>query len=149
MPYEYSTKYGSRFPRKVQGSFAGGLCPDWVRVGRETDIEKGETMPKIVLHGKYSQEAWEGLDATGTSARKEAVGALLASTGASLEAMYMMPGSNWDFMMIVDNASAESMAAVKKAVGPTGAVLESNATVIMTPEEFDAAGSGDYSAPGQ
>ena len=99
MPYEYSTKYGSRFPRKVQGSFAGGLCPDWVRVGRETDIEKGETMPKIVLHGKYSQEAWEGLDATGTSARKEAVGALLASTGASLEAMYMMPGSNWDFMM--------------------------------------------------
>ena len=54
----------------------------------------------------------------------------------------MMPGSNWDFMMIINNAIAETMAAVKRAVGPTGAVVESDASVIMTPEEFDAAGGG-------
>ena len=69
--------------------------------------------------------------------------------GAKLEALYMMPGSNWDFMMIVDGANAEILAAIKKAVGPTGSVTESNATVIMTPEEFDAVGGGGYSAPGQ
>ena len=38
--------------------------------------------------------------------------------GAKLEALYMMPGSNWDFMMIVDGASAEIMAALRKPSGP-------------------------------
>lgn len=59
-----------------------------------------------------------------------------------------MPGSNWDFMMIINNANAETMAAVKKAVAPTGSVIEQNASVIMTPAEFDAAGAGSYRAPG-
>ena len=41
--------------------------------------------------------------------------AMFEGLGAKLEALYMMPGSNWDFMMIVDGASAEIMAAIKKA----------------------------------
>lgn len=105
-------------------------------------------MPKLVLHGKYSPQAWQGIASEGATSRQEAVGALFASAGAELEAVYMMPGSNWDFMMIINNANAETMAAVKRAVGPTGAVVESNASVIMTPEEFDAAGGGSYRAPG-
>ena len=106
-------------------------------------------MPKVVLHGKYSAEAWAGVAADGASSREAAVGAMFEGLGAKLEALYMMPGSNWDFMMIVDGDNAEILAAIKKAVGPTGSVTESNATVIMTPEEFDAGGGGGYSAPGQ
>jgi len=105
-------------------------------------------MPRIVLHGKYSAEAWQGIVDEGATARQEAVGALFASTGAELEAVYYLPGSNWDFMMIVNNANAETMAAVKKAVGPTGAVVQSDTNVVMTPAEFDAAGGGSYRAPG-
>ena len=106
-------------------------------------------MPKVVLHGKYSAEVWAGVAADCASSREAAVGAMFEGLGAKLEALYMMPGSNWDFMMIVDGANAEILAAIKKAVGPTGSVTESNATVIMTPEEFDAVGGGGYSAPGQ
>jgi len=51
--------------------------------------------------------------------------------------------------MIVDNASAEVMANLKKLVGPTGSVVEQNASVIMTTEEFDAGSGGAYRAPGQ
>jgi|TARA_B110000444_G_scaffold222634_1_gene224688 hypothetical protein len=105
-------------------------------------------MPKLVLHGKYSAEAWQGLAAEGAIGREKVVSALFASTGAELEAYYLMPGSNWDFMMIINNANAETMAAVKKAVGPTGSVVEQNASVIMTPAEFDDAGAGSYRAPG-
>ena len=63
-------------------------------------------MPKLVLHGKYSAQAWQGVVSDGATSRQEAVGALLASTGAELETVYMMPGSNWDFMMIINNANA-------------------------------------------
>lgn len=105
-------------------------------------------MPKLVLHGKYSAEAWQGLAAEGATGREKVVSSLFASTGAELEAYYLMPGSNWDFMMIINNANAETMAAVKKAVGPTGSVVEQDASVIMTPAEFDAAGAGSYRAPG-
>ena len=104
-------------------------------------------MPKVVLHGKYSKEAWAGVAAGGATERQATVGAMFEGLGAKLEAIYMMPGSNWDFMMIVDGATAETMAAIKKAVGPTGSVTESSATVIMTPEEFDAVGGGSYTPP--
>ena len=106
-------------------------------------------MPKIVLHGKYSPEAWSGVTAEGATSREASVRAMFESLGASLEAMYMFPGANWDFMMIVDNASAEVMANLKKLVGPTGSVVEQNASVIMTTEEFDAGSGGTYRAPGQ
>ena len=79
--------------------------------------------------------------------RRATVGAMFEGLGAKLETIYMTPGSNWDFMMIVDGATPETMAAIKKAVGPTGPVTESSATVIMTPEEFDAAGGGSYTPP--
>ena len=104
-------------------------------------------MPKVVLHGKYSKEAWAGVAAGGATERQATVGAMFEGLGAKLEAIYMMPGSNWDFMMIVDGANAETMAAIKKAVGPTGSVTESSATVIMTPEEFDAVGGGSSTPP--
>ena len=85
----------------------------------------------------------------GATSREASVRAMFESLGASLEAMYMFPGANWDFMMIVDNASAEVMANLKKLVGPTGSVVEQNASVIMTTEEFDAGSGGAYRAPGQ
>jgi|TARA_B110000438_G_scaffold209284_1_gene201161 hypothetical protein len=43
-------------------------------------------MPKLVLRGKYSAEAWQGLADEGATGREKVVSELFAFTGAELEA---------------------------------------------------------------
>jgi uncharacterized protein with GYD domain len=104
-------------------------------------------MPKAVMFGKYSPEAWKGAVEQGSTARETQVRALFESLGASLDAFYMLPGGDWDFMLMIDVPGADTLAAVKKAVSPTGAVIAQDTKVIMTAAEFDASGSGSYNAP--
>ena len=104
-------------------------------------------MPKAVMFGKYSTEAWRGAVEQGATARETQVRALFESLGASLDGFYMLPGGDWDFMLMVDVPGADTLAAVKKAVSPTGAVVAQDTRVIMTAAEFDASGSGSYNAP--
>jgi hypothetical protein len=60
----------------------------------------------------------------------------------------MLPGSNYDFTMILNNADAKLLAAIKKMVGPSGAVVETAADVLMTAEEWDAVQAESYRPPG-
>jgi hypothetical protein len=60
----------------------------------------------------------------------------------------MLPGSNYDFTMILNNADARLLAAIKKMVGPSGAVIATEADVLMTAEEWDAVEGQDYRPPG-
>ena len=50
--------------------------------------------------------------------------------------------------MILNNADAKLLAAIKKMVGPSGAVIETEADVLMTAEEWDAVEGQSYRAPG-
>ena len=74
--------------------------------------------------------------------------AMFESLGAEVECYYMLPGSNYDFTMILTNADARRLAAIKKMVGPSGAVIETEADVLMTAEEWDAVESQSYRPPG-
>lgn len=106
-------------------------------------------MPKAVLFGKYSQEAWAGVASEGAVSREAQVRAMFEGLGASLDAAYWMPVSNYDFMFLLDLPGPHVMASVKKLVGPTGSVVAQEFSVIMTAEEFDATTGGSYRAPGQ
>jgi hypothetical protein len=50
--------------------------------------------------------------------------------------------------MILNNADAKLLAAIKKMVGPSGAVIETAADVLMTAEEWDAVDGQSYRPPG-
>ena len=105
-------------------------------------------MVRVQVFGKYSPEAWEGVNAEGAVSREANMHAMFESLGAEVECYYMLPGSNYDFTMILNNADAKLLAAIKKMVGPSGAVIESTADVLMTAEEWDAVEGQSYRAPG-
>ncbi len=54
----------------------------------------------------------------------------------------------YDFTMILSNADARLLAAIKKMVGPSGGVIETEADVLMTAEEWDAMDGQSYRPPG-
>ncbi|MBR13267.1 MAG: hypothetical protein CL442_09075 [Acidimicrobiaceae bacterium] len=74
--------------------------------------------------------------------------AMFGSLGAEVECYYMLPRSNYDFTMIVNNANAKTLAAIKKMVGPSGAVLATEADVLLTAEEWDEVEGQSYRPPG-
>ena len=106
-------------------------------------------MARLQVCGKYSPEAWEGVNAESAASREANMHAMFESMGAEVEGYYMLPGSNYDFTMILNNADARLLAAIKKMVGPTGAVIETTADVLMTAEEWDAVEGQNYRPPGQ
>ena len=105
-------------------------------------------MARIQVCGKYSPGAWEGVNAEGAVSREANMHAMFESLGAEVECYYMLPGSNYDFTMILNNADARLLAAIKKMVGPSGAVIETEADVLMPAEEWDAVEGQSYRAPG-
>ena len=105
-------------------------------------------MARIQICGKYSPEAWEGVNAEGAVSREANMHAMFESLGAEVECYYMLPGSNYDFTMILNNADAWLLAAIKKMGGPAGAVSETEADVLMTAEEWDAVDGQSYRPPG-
>ena len=105
-------------------------------------------MARIQICGKYSPGGWEGVTSEGAVSRAPHMHAMFESLGAEVECYYMLPGSNYDFTMILNNADARLLAAIKKMVGPSGAVIETEADVLMTAEEWDAVEGQSYRPPG-
>jgi len=102
---------------------------------------------RIQVCGKYSPEAWEGVNAEGAVSRETNMHAMFESLGAEVECYYMLPGSNYDFTIILNNADARPLGVIKKMVGPPGAVIETEADVLMTAEDWVAVECQSYRPP--
>jgi uncharacterized protein with GYD domain len=103
---------------------------------------------KYLWQGKFTGEGVEGLLKDGGSSRREAVEQLASSLGGSVEAFYFTFGET-DTCVIVDFPDNVSAAAAALTVAASG-VITVKTTVLMTPEEVDAAvkKSPTYRAPG-
>src|ERR1044071_7813951 len=100
-----------------------------------------------MFSGSYTLEGGKGVQGEGGTSRVKAVSDLFASVGGKMESFHFTFGAD-DYVIIgelPDNAAAAS-AALK--VGTTGAV-NNRTTVLLTPEEMDAATklSPTYRAP--
>ena len=106
-------------------------------------------MAKYLIQGNYVGEGVKGLLSEGGSSRREAVTKLIESVGGKLEAFYYSFGKT-DAYVIADLPDHASATAVSLAANATGTVRV-KITVLMTPEEVDAAAkkAPDYRPPGQ
>jgi uncharacterized protein with GYD domain len=106
-------------------------------------------MPKYMIEATYSPEGLKGVIAKGGSSRREAIQAMADSLGGSVEALYFAFGGS-DIFIVVDMPDNVSTAAVVMTVSASGSLANAKTTVLLTPEEVDAAAqkSVDYSPPG-
>ena len=106
-------------------------------------------MPKYLYEVSYTPAGTAGVLRDGGTKRRAAAEALIAGLGGTLEAMYFALGEN-DAVAIVDMPDNVSAAAASLAAGSSGA-LNGKLTVLLTPEEIDAAAQRDvtYTPPGQ
>jgi uncharacterized protein with GYD domain len=106
-------------------------------------------MPKYLIQASYTAEGAKGVIRGGGSARRKAVEDVLAGVNGKLEAFYFSFGKH-DVVIIAELPDHAAASAVALAVGASGAV-RTKTTVLMTPEEVDAATKLQFSyrAPGQ
>ena len=106
-------------------------------------------MPKYLFQANYVGEGVKGLLKEGGSSRRAAVEKAAQSLGGKLEAFYYAFGDTDAYVIVdlPDNATATALALTVNSSGVT--VVKT--TVLMTPEEVDAAvkKSPSYRAPGQ
>ncbi len=104
-------------------------------------------MPRYLARASYSVEGVGGLLAEGGTARRDALGAAIASVGGTVESFYYAFGDD-DLVIIMDVPDQVSAAALGLAIGGAGAISWST-TVLLTPEEIDeaVAKSVEYRAP--
>jgi len=106
-------------------------------------------MPKYLIRANYTQSGLGGLLAEGGTGRKDAISDLMASAGGTLEALYYAFGDTDAYVLaeLPDNVTAAGIAMLVTAAG--GATT--SVTVLLTPEEVDAAAAiaADYRPPGQ
>ena len=105
-------------------------------------------MPLFLTRGSYTAEGTKGLVKEGGSKRREAVRQALEKVGGKMHAFYYAFGSD-DVYVITEFPDAVTAAAFSLAVNATGLVTV-NATLLLTPEEVDAATKKTiaYRAPG-
>ncbi len=105
-------------------------------------------MAKYLIEGSYVGEGIKGLLKEGGSSRRQAVDKLLASVGGKVDSFYYAFG-DVDVYIVVDVPDNVTAAAIALTVGASG-VVRIKTTVLMTPEEVDAAAkkSPAYRAPG-
>lgn len=106
-------------------------------------------MAKYLFQGSYVGEGVKGVLKEGGSSRRAVVETVAQSVGGMVEVFYYAFGDS-DFYVIADlpdNASAAAIALMTRA---SGAVVVKT-TVLMTPEELDAAAKKTpvYRPPGQ
>lgn len=94
-------------------------------------------MPKYLVKASYNVDGVKGLLKEGGSSRRAMVEQVVKGLGGKLEAFYYAFGTD-DVFVIADVPDAETMAAVSLAVNASGAV-QASVTVLITPEEMDAA----------
>ena len=105
-------------------------------------------MPKFLIEASYTLEGVRGVRTAGGSSRRDAVAQVAESVGGRLESFHFAFG-DCDAVVILDLPDFESAAAVALTVNAAGGAT-TKTTVLMTPEEIDAAGrrSVDYRPPG-
>lgn len=105
-------------------------------------------MPKYLFHANYVGDGIKGLLADGGSRRRSEVEALLKSVGGKLESFYYAFGPT-DAYVIVELPDHKTASALALTVGASGRAKVVT-TVLMTPEEIDAASeiSPSYRPPG-
>jgi uncharacterized protein with GYD domain len=105
-------------------------------------------MPRYLIQANYVGEGIKGLLKEGGTSRRAVIEKLAGSLGGTVEAFYYAFGET-DVFVILDMPDNVSMAAAALTVGASGTVTLKT-TVLMTPEELDAAGkkSPIYRPPG-
>ncbi len=106
-------------------------------------------MPKYLVQANYAGDGVKGLLKEGGTGRRAAVEKLLGSVGGKLESIYFAFGAT-DAFIIADLPDNVTAAALSLTVNASGAA-SSRITVLLTPEEVDAATkmSPSYRAPGR
>jgi len=106
-------------------------------------------MPKYMFTGSYTTTGAAGLRKEGGSGRRAATEQLVASLGGKVEAYYFAFGGD-DFVLIAD-LPGNVQAAAGSLAGSSSGALNVRTTVLLTPEEMDAATkqSATYRPPGE
>jgi uncharacterized protein with GYD domain len=106
-------------------------------------------MPKYLVQANYVGEGVKGLLKEGGTSRRAAAEKLVKSLGGTMEAFYYAFGETDAYIIVElpDNASAASLALTVSASG----AVTIKTTVLMTPEELDAAAkkTPSYRPPGR
>ncbi|OLC66591.1 MAG: GYD domain protein [Actinobacteria bacterium 13_1_20CM_2_65_11] len=107
-------------------------------------------MGRYLFQASYSVEGVKGVLKEGGTGRRTAVEAAVKSLGGKLEGFYYAFGDT-DVFVIVDGIDNTTAAAFSMGVVQTGALHSIKTTVLMTPEEIDAAGKKtmSYRPPGR
>jgi len=107
-------------------------------------------MAKFMIQASYNVEGAKGVLKGGGAARKKGVAKLLESVGGKLEAFYFAFGED-DVVFLVDAPDSASVAAAAMTAMAAGGVSSIRTTVLLTPEEIDAAAkmTVSYVAPGK
>jgi uncharacterized protein with GYD domain len=106
-------------------------------------------MPIIMTHATYSPAGIKGVAQDGGSKRKAAVKQMIEAAGGKLHGFYFAYGDS-DVVIISEYPDNASAASISMAVGSTGVLTSFRSTVLITPEEMDAAAkkSVTYRPPG-
>src|SRR6266516_6738511 len=105
-------------------------------------------MPKYLWQASFNSHAVRGVVKEGGTSRREAIAHMVEAAGGTLEAFYFAFGDE-DVVVIADLPDEEAALAIALAVNSSGLVTVKT-TVLLTPEEIDAAGqrSVEYRPPG-
>jgi uncharacterized protein with GYD domain len=106
-------------------------------------------MGKYLISGTYEPDGMKGVMEKGGTARVEAIKKMTDGMGGSVESFYFGFGAD-DVYVIVDAPDHESMIATAGAVKSSGLFRDYKTTVLLTPEQVDAAAglNVDYTPPG-
>ena len=109
-------------------------------------------MPRYVSLVKYTTEAIGRVREDGYATRPPATKAFAESVGVTQESMhFMMPGGDWDFMMVLSAPSVEAVLAMGSFARASGTIERSALFELFSGEQLDAAiarSNPQYSPPG-
>jgi uncharacterized protein with GYD domain len=107
-------------------------------------------MGRYLFQGSYSLDGIKGVLKEGGSGRRKAVEDAVKALGGKIVAYYFGFGET-DVFVIVEGIDNETAAALSMGIGATGALHSIKTTVLLTPEEIDAAAKKtlSYRAPGR
>jgi len=94
-------------------------------------------MPKYLIEASYKPEGLKGILAKGGSARRDAVGKMMADLGGTVESFHFAFGDT-DAYVIVEAPDNVTAAAIGMLVGASG-VVSCRTTPLLTPEDIDQA----------
>jgi uncharacterized protein with GYD domain len=105
-------------------------------------------MPNYLIEASYSTEGVKGVADKGGTARRDAVGEMIASVGGKIESFYFAFGDA-DAYVIAELPSDEAATALALSINRSG-TTNIKTVVLLTPEQVDAAANmaPQYRAPG-